>query len=317
MMSGMADRAAAVSAAQFAQIYQQCKNWGRWGADDQRGALNLITPERVVAAAGLVRAGQTVSCAWPLDTSAGPDNPRPVLHYMTILPDTHLGDNGDLRFAGDFVGVEFHGDAHSHLDALCHVAYQGRLYNGVPAREAVTSQGASRQDVEVAKDKITSRGVLLDIPHVRHTRWLEPGDFVYPEDLQAAEELAGTRLRDGDIALVRTGHARRRVEQGPWDAARSKTGLHCMVMLLLHERGIAAIGYDGDGETIPSQCDGVSNPIHAIGINAMGLHFMDSLWLEDLSAACHDHQRWQFLFVVAPLRLTGGTGSPVNPIAIL
>lgn len=310
-----ADRAT-VSAREFAELYERCKNWGRWGPDDEQGALNLITPERVAAAAALVRSGRTISCSWPLDTKAGPDNPKPVVHHMTILQDIHLGDSGDLRFTGDFIGIEFHGDAHSHIDALCHMAYKGMLYNGVPVDLAVKSIGASKQTMDVAKNGIIGRGVLLDIPRVRGTRWVEPGDFVYPEELEAAEAAAGTQLQEGDVLLLRTGHARKRREEGPWNAAEAKAGLHATAMPLLHGRAVAAIGYDGDGETVPSQCEGVAYPIHAIGISAMGLYFLDSLWLEDLAVACQEEGRSDFLFVVAPLRIAAGTGSPVNPIAI-
>jgi kynurenine formamidase len=235
---------------------------------------------------------------------------------MTILQDIHIGDAGDLRFTGDFIGIEFHGDAHSHIDALCHMAYKGMLYNGVPVDDAVNSLGATRQTMDVAKDGIVGRGVLLDIPRLRGTRWVEPGDFVYPEEIEAAEEAAGVRLQEGDTLFLRTGHARKRIDEGPWDAAVAKAGFHATAMPLLHARGVAVIGYDGDGETVPSQCEGVAYPVHAIGISAMGLYFVDSLSFEDLAAACEEEGRWEFLSVIAPLRIEKGTGSPVNPVAV-
>jgi kynurenine formamidase len=307
---------AAVSAPEFLRVYDVCKNWGRWGDDDEKGALNLITPERVAAAARLVTTGRTVSCSWPLETQAGPDNPKPVLHHMTILQDIHIGDAGDLRFTGDFIGIEFHGDAHSHLDALCHMAYRGKLYNGVPVEEAVNSLGATRQSMDVAKDGLIGRGVLLDIPRLRGTPWVEPGDFVWADEIEAAEDAVGLRLAEGDILFLRTGHARKRMDEGPWDAATAKAGLHTSVMPLIHERGVAVIGWDGDGETVPSQCEGVAYPIHAIGISSMGLYYADSLRFEELAAACEQEGRWEFLCVIAPLRIEKGTGSPVNPIAV-
>ena len=315
-MTGARPASPAVSAGEFARTYEACKNWGRWGPDDEKGALNLITPERVAAAARLVRSGRRVSCSWPLDTQAGPDNPKPVLHHMTIMQDIHIGDAGDLRFTGDFIGIEFHGDAHSHLDALCHMAYKGLMYNGVPVDEAVTSLGASRQTMDVAREGLVSRGVLIDIPRLRGTAWVEPSDFVYADEIEAAEQAQGTRLAEGDILFLRTGHARKRLDEGPWEAAGAKAGLHTSVMPLLHERGVAAIGWDGDGETVPSQCEGVAYPIHAIGICAMGLYYADSLSFEDLAAACEEERRWEFFCVMAPLRIAKGTGSPVNPVAI-
>ena len=305
-----------VSAQEFAGIYEACKNWGRWGPDDELGALNLITPERVAAAAGLVRSGLTVSCSWALDTKAGPDNPKPVVHHMTVLQDINVGDAGDLRFTGDFIGIEFHGDAHSHIDALCHMAYKGKLYNGFPVDDAVNSLGATRQTMDVVRGGIVGRGVLLDIPRLRGTKWVEPGDFVSADEIEAAEKAQGVRLQPGDILFLRTGHARKRLEEGPWEASKAKAGLHTTAMPLLHQRDVAAIGYDGDGETVPSLCQGVAYPIHAIGISAMGLYFLDSLYLEDLASACEGENRWEFMCVVAPLRIERGTGSPVNPLAI-
>jgi kynurenine formamidase len=142
-----------------------------------------------------------------------------------------------------------------------------------------------------------------------------PSDFVYADEIEAAEQAQGTRLAEGDILFLRTGHARKRLDEGPWEAAGAKAGLHTSVMPLLHERGVAAIGWDGDGETVPSQCEGVAYPIHAIGICAMGL-YADSLSFEDLGVACEEERRWEFFCVIAPLRIEKGTGSPVNPIAI-
>lgn len=301
---------------EFDEVFEACKNWGRWGPDE-RGAINYITADHVRAAAAMVRSGRTVTCSWQLDTKAGPDNPKPVVHHMTMLQDIHIGDSGDLRFTCDFMGIEFHGDAHSHIDALCHVAYKGRLYNGVPVGDAVNSFGATRQTMDTAKDGIVGRGVLLDIPRLRGTKWVEPGEAVVADELIAAEESQGVRLQEGDILFFRTGHARKRLDEGPWDSANSKAGLHTTAMPMLHERKIAAIGFDGDGEAVPSNCEGVMYPIHAIGVNAMGLYFLDSLYFEDLAAACEDEERWDFLCVIAPLRLAAGTGSPVNPIAIL
>jgi kynurenine formamidase len=306
-----------VARTEFDAIFASCSNKGRWGDNDERGALNFITAREVASAARLVRDGMTIGCGWPLDTVAGPDNPRPALHHMTKLADVHRPGSPDLRTAGDFVGVEFHGDAHSHIDALCHVVFRGSLYNGVPAEGTITSQGARRQAIDIAGSGIVSRGVLLDVPLLRGTRWVQPGEAISPKEFVAVEAAANTKLRQGDIALVRTGHARRRLEAGPWHAAESKAGLDVGVMPILRERRVAVIGFDGDGEAVPSPVEGLRSPVHAIGIAAMGLHFLDSLLLEELARACSERRRWEFLFVVAPLRLAGGTGSPVNPIAIL
>jgi kynurenine formamidase len=303
-----------VSADEFQAMFEAARTWGQWGADDQRGALNYITAEQVTAAAALIRSGTSVSLALPLNTVTGPDNPKPVAHFMTMLPDADIG-SGELRLACDYVGMEFHGDAHSHIDALNHVVYQGKLHNGWPATK-VLSTGALVQSIDVAAAGIVGRGVLLDIAKVRGVRWLEPGDYVWTEDLLAAEEAQGVQLRQGDVLYLRTGHHRRRLDLGPWDAAVAKAGLHSSAMQLLHDRQIAAFGADGDGDAVPNDCDAVIYPIHVLGVNAIGLHFMDSLQFEDLAAACEAEQRWEFFTAIAPLRLDKGTGSPVNPIAV-
>jgi kynurenine formamidase len=309
--------AAPVTRAEFDAVYAACRTWGAWGPRDRRGALNHITPEAVKGAARLIRSGRTVSCSWVLATEAGPDNPRPVVHHMTLLPDVHLGDSGDMRFSGDFVGLEFHGESISHIDALCHVVYRGSAYNGVAADDAVSSAGALDLTIDVVKDGIAGRGVLIDIPRHRGTRWVEPGEAVSRDEIEAALAGQGVELRTGDIVFFRTGHARRRLDEGPWDAAKLKAGLHVTAMPLFHEANVAAMAFDGDGDTIPSPCREVAYPIHAIGISAMGLHFLDNLSLEDLARACDEEGRFEFFTVIAPLRLAAGTGSPINPIAIL
>jgi len=304
-----------MTVAEFEALFEAVSTWGRWGADDERGALNHLTPERVRAASGLVREGRSVSLSLPLNTSAAPDNPEPALHHMTMLGDTDIG-SGSLRFAKDFVGVDYHNDGHTHLDALCHVSWAGRLYNGVPG-DAVGSQGATFGAVEVLRDGLVGRGVLLDVPRLRGLPWLEPGEHVRPEDLEAAEAEQGVAAGEGDVLLVRTGHARRLAELGPWDTARAKAGLHPSAARLLAERGISALGSDGNNDTAPSTTEGVGFPIHVLALSAVGMPLFDYLQLEDIADACAEAGRWEFLFVAAPLRIVNGTGSPLNPIAVL
>jgi kynurenine formamidase len=304
--------AAGLSLVEFEHLFEAVKNWGRWGPDDDRGALNYITPAGTRAAMALVRSGQTVSLSAPLDTAAGPDNPRPVLHFMTGVA---TASTDQPRFNGDFVGVECHGDAHSHIDALNHCVYRDRLFNDIPA-STVTSSGGPRGAITVAAAGIVGRGVLLDIPRLRGVDWLEPGDIVTRAELEAAERAAAVQLEEGDILLLRTGHYGRRLALGPWLAGAQKAGLHPLAMRLLHERRIAAAGFDGDGDVVPHTVEGITYPIHCLGINAIGLHFLDSLNLEDVATVCAAEQRWAFACVIAPLRLVGGTGTVVNPIAI-
>jgi kynurenine formamidase len=303
-----------MSAASFRALYDRLRGQDLWGPDDRRGALNHITPQRVIAAAGEVRAGRTVTLAAPLARS-GPDNPEPGARHMKRLP-TEPSDVPGVSFAADQITMSVHGDVDSHIDALCHVSYGGTLYNGVPAG-AVTSQGAAELSIEDVRDGIVGRGVLLDIPRLRGVPWLEPGEHVTAAELAAAEQAQQVRAGPGDLLFVRVGHRRRRSELGPWDVARSRAGLHPDTAEYLAERQVAALGCDSNSDTAPSVVDGVAFPVHVLAINALGLHLLDYLQFDDLAPACEAAVRWSFLCVIAPLRLPGGTGSPVNPIAIL
>jgi kynurenine formamidase len=234
---------------------------------------------------------------------------------MTMLADVDIG-SGSLRFCKDYIGVDYHNDSHSHIDAICHVAFDGSLYNGRPS-DSVTADGATAGTVEVLRDGLVGRGVLLDIPRTRGVDWLEPGEHVLPADLERAEHEQSVTVGEGDILLIRTGHARRLDELGPWDTASAKAGLHPSCALFLADRHISALGSDGNSDTAPSTTEGVGFPIHALALVAMGLHLLDYLHLRKLAAACERAGRWEFLFAAAPLRISGGTGSPLNPIAVL
>jgi kynurenine formamidase len=304
-----------VTAAEFAALFESVSTWGRWGPEDELGALNQITPQHVVAAARLVRSGVVVSLSLPLNTTRAPDCPTPAQFRMTQAHDADVG-LGAMGFAKDFIGVDYHSDGHTHIDALCHVAYEGRLYNDVEAG-SVTADGAAAEAIDVVKDGLLGRGVLLDVPRLRGVQWLEPGEHVMRAELEAAERAQGVEIGEGDILLVRTGHPRRLAEHGPWDTASLKAGLHPTVMPLLAERGVVALGCDGNSDTAPSSTEGVAFPIHVLALNAMGVLLLDYLDLEELRGACEAAGRWEFLCVTAPLRVDGGTGSPVNPLAIL
>ena len=234
---------------------------------------------------------------------------------MKTLPG-ESSDVAGLAFAADQLVMNIHGDADSHIDALCHVSYGEVLYNGI-ASGTVTSKGASELSIEEARDGIAGRGVLLDIPRLRGVRWLEPGDQVTAAELAAAEAAQQVRVGPGDLLFIRVGHRLRRHELGPWDVPRSRAGLDPRAMEFMAERQVAALGSDSNSDAAPSTVAGVAFPVHVLAINAMGLYLLDYLQFEDLVPLCEAAGRWSFLCVIAPLRLPGGTGSPVNPIAIM
>ena len=301
-------------AASFRALHDRLRRQVPWGADDRSGALNHITPERLAAAGGEVRLGRTVTLAAPLASSA-PDNPEPGARHMKRLPGEPSSVPG-LSFAADQIMMNVHGDVDSHIDALCHISFDGTLYNGV-SPGVVTSQGASELSIEDVRNGIVGRGVLLDIPRLRGVSWLEPGDSVSAAELTAAEAAQEVHVGPGDILFIRVGHRRRRHELGPWDVAKSRAGLHPDAMTFLAERQVATLGSDSNSDTAPSVVEGVAFPVHVLALQALGLHLLDYLQFDDLVQACEAAGRWSFLCVIAPLRLPGGTGSPVNPIAIL
>ncbi|MET7519333.1 cyclase family protein [Streptomyces sp. NPDC005480] len=305
-----------MTAHDFRELYERLRGQAAQPTVDGRGgALRHLTPARVAAAAAQVRIGRTVSLAAPIETVQGPDDPEPAVHRMTGPSPSDVG-SAALHFATDRVAMNVHGDADSHLDALCHVIFDGELYGGVPA-STVTAEGARRLSVDLLENGIVGRGVLLDIPRLRGVPWLEPGDHVTSGDLTAAEAVQGVRVGPGDLLFVRVGHRLRRTELGPWNAAEARVGLHPTAVEFLAERQVTALGGDGNNDTAPSAVEDVAFPVHVLAIHAMGIHLMDYLGFEDLLPACARAGRWSFLCVVAPLRLTGATGSPVNPIAVL
>jgi len=311
---GMKAAKGRMSKKEFDKLFDEVCNWGRWGAGDEGGTLNYLTPMMVKRAASTVKSGRTVSMSRSIETTLAADNDNPASHNMTRLYQPPTGE--EPQFVSDYLGSEMHGNAYSHVDALCHVSYRGKLYNGRSA-DVVTPKGAKSMDITQYSRGIIGRGVLLDIPKMRGVKWLNPGEAVTSDELEQAEEAEGVKLGKGDVFVFRVGEYRRRRELGPWDVEREgRAGLDPRAMRLLHERKVAAFLPDGDGETIPSPVDGVRYPVHALQIASMGLACGDSLQLEDLSKACHQERRWEFMVAIAPLVIPGGTGSLANPIAI-
>jgi kynurenine formamidase len=284
----------------------ELSNTGRWGAADERGTLNLITPEIMAAAASLVRAGVSVSLSHDYIKEAAEDATSPFGHEMI----------GQGMFTSDRFTVAYHGFAHSHMDALCHMAHEGEMYNGFARADAIHEEGCENLGITNAKQGIVTRGILMDIARLKGVDYLEPGDPIYVADLEAWEERTGIRVGPGDVLLVRSGRWARRAEHGPWATGRLAAGLHASVAPWLHERGVAMIGSDYTNDQLPSGIPGVAMPIHQLTLVAMGMPLFDNLDLEDLARTAVEQDRWEFMFVAAPLAVPGGTGAPLNPLAI-
>ncbi len=299
-------------------------NWGRWGADDERGALNFITPERVRAACALPRRGQVISCALPFDAN-GPQTGRGARHNPIHVM---LADGGDavsgaqnhlpggFRYADDAVTMPL--QCGTQWDALSHVFYDGRMYNDRDIR-LVTSRGALANSIDKIADGVVGRGVLLDLARHRRARWLEDGTPILPAELDACAEQQGVLVEPGDVVLVRTGQLSRCRETGSWEgyAGGPAPGLSVHCARWLFEREVAAVASDTFAlEVSPSEVPDCIYPLHMISLRNTGVLFGEIFDLDPLAEACAADGAWVFLFVAPPLPITGAVGSPINPLAI-
>jgi len=302
---------------------KRCRNWGRWGPDDERGTLNYITPEAIVEAARLVRRGAVFSLAIPFDAK-GPqiDQPRrfnPIHRMMITGPDC---TTGAIRFPG---GVGFSDDmvimplqCATQWDALSHCFEDGRMYNGYDANE-VSSRGAKRNGIDKVASGVAARGVLLDMPRAKGVKWLEPGYAISAGDLDAAVAAQRVTIRSGDALLVRTGHMTLCKDRGGWGsyAGGDAPGLSFHTADWIYQHQIAAVASDTWGmEVRPNEIADSFQPLHQVCIPNMGLTIGEIFFLDDLAEDCARDGVYEFFFVAPPLPITGAVGSPINPLAI-
>jgi kynurenine formamidase len=297
-----------VNQADVLDLFRACSDRGRWGEHDSLGTLNFITEGTRIAAAALVTAGRTVSLAQPLSAIPSITNTSPVGHEML-----EVGERADITCM-DSVTIACHGVAITHLDALGHMFFEGRMYNGRHVQDQVTAAGLGFADVMPLSAGIFTRGVLLDVARARGVAWLDVGDGVTASDLRDAEALSGTTVRTGDAIFVHTGAERRERAIGASSPGR-RTGLtpDCLPWLFEHEVAV----YSGDcTELIPSGFDRVPYPLHQVGFVAFGLVLLDNPRLGELVSTCEELDRDVFAVTCAALPLRGATGCPVNPLAI-
>ena len=284
----------------------QLSNWGRWGREDQRGTLNLLTPEVRKGALGLVKDGVSVSLAHTVDKEQAADNPRPLGQAMTLDSGGH---------AMDLYTIWYHGSVITHIDSLCHYSFHGQIYNGFDRASIKEGPGCPQNGVENQKAGIMTRGVLVDIPLMKGVPYLAPGTPVTVADLEAWEKFAGVKIRSGDALFLRTGRWARRSEKGPWNVAANAAGFHASVLPWLKQRDVALLGNDGVTDVQPSGIEGSPRPIHQVAIVAMGLPLVDVMDLVAVAKEAASRKRWTFLLTAAPVPVQGGTGFPLNPVA--
>lgn len=288
---------------------QARRNWTRWGADDERGALNLVTAEKRVQAAGLVRSGRIVSLGRDIPKLPGPANPEPAQHFMRTR---YRSDHG---IAADYYGLVFHGFQTTHLDALCHIWDEDGLWGGRDPRDALTSEGSTWAGIEHWGDGIVTRGVLLDVPRHRGTMYVDLDAPVHGSELEDICRSQGLELTPGDGIAVYCGRERFEAANPAWRPhVDARPGLHASCLAFLRERDIAVLCWD----QLDASPDSYGMPwgVHA-ALPAFGIAMVDNCRLQPLADACAAEQRYEFMLSIAPLTMTGGTGSPVNPLALL
>ena len=308
----------------IAEATEKLKNWGRWGKDDQIGTLNHVTPEDIVSAAGLIRTGKVFALGIPLDRG-GPQtglfggrwNP---IHTMLATGTDAVAGRYDkvpkLRYADDAINMPV--QAATHWDSLGHIFYEDKMYNGFDARD-VDCNGLGKLGIEHTKSKMVGRGVLLDVARFRGVPWLKDGEAITNDELDTCAKEENVEIRRGDFVILRTGQMERCLHEKKWGsyAGGDAPGVKFENCYWCREKEIAAICSDTWGvEVRPNETKEVNQPWHWVVIPAMGLTMGEMFYLKELAEDCEADGLYEFFFCGAPLIITGGTGSPLNPQAI-
>jgi kynurenine formamidase len=289
---------APVTGAQVDRWMKEANNWGRWGKDDQLGTLNLITDAKRQQAVALAKTGTVVSLAHRPELVPKSKSESAGAHLEIKLNMLEVG------FTTEDQQIAFHGSTFTHIDGLCHGDYDGKIYNGYPLKETVSAQGCRKLGIDNLHAGVVTRGILIDIPRLRGVAALAPGTQVFIEDIEAWEKKAGVKVSAGDVVLLHTGR---------WATGKT-SGFDVSIAPWLKERGVALIGSDGTLDA--GQVPGHTLPLHKYVLVALGMNIIDNADLTALAATAARLNRWEFMFVAGPIATPGGTGSPLNPLAI-
>lgn len=310
---GQNSAAAATTPADYIRWRSEFKNWGRWGKDDERGTTNLITPEKIISVAKLVKTGQVISLAHPVPQQAAADVPEAAVFHRTTL-------GIDANATRDNYQVSYHGQATAHMDTFCHQYADGQMYNGYSVSENINAQeGCKKGSIMAWRDGIVTRAVLYDIPQLKGVDWVEPGTPITRADLEGWEKKAGVKAGPGDVVLLYVGRWKRRAKFGPW--GDKVAGYYADTLPWVKQREPAFLGHDFNIDWLPRPGWGPEqgiqgNPIHQMILKYIGVNIVENLDLERLVETARRLRRYEFMITFAPLPVEGGTGSPLNPIAI-
>ena len=307
--------------AQIEEWFTSLSNWGRWGDDDQLGTLNLITHEKRLQAFALVQKARSVTLSRPIVAENSVDARVPPQQYTIesgegweTTPEKMTVTN---RSASEYIGMVPHGFVITHVDALSHIFLGDKMYNGWPAHRTLTRGGAMVESIDLLKNGVITRGILLDFPTLKGIPYMKPGEAIYPEDLDEAEKRFHVKVEAGDALFVRTGNWERREANGPENPHEvGSAGLQAACLPWIHGRDIALLGGDMASDVIPSGYPKIPMPIHQVTVPVRGCWMIDNCNLQDLADVCKQENRYEFLVMISPLRMATGTGAPANPIAI-
>jgi len=307
----------------FHRIAEKVRNWGRWGDDDQIGTLNHITPERLTAAAGLVKRGVSFDLGIRLDSNGPQPGKYGRANPIHVMTETGADQDfpGGLRCADDYIVMPLQGA--TQWDGLAHVFYDGKLYNGFPASD-VTPHGAKSLGIENLGKGVAGRGILLDVADHKGVDWLAMGEVITPEDLEEVAAAQGVEVRSGDVLCFRTGWRQKFHADGASEFMAGEPGIGMATIEWLHEKEIAAIASDNwaievlnpSGDLFGGEIEGMFDNVHMILIRDMGMTLGEIFDFDELAADCSADGVWEFFFCAPPLKVTGGVGSPINPLAI-
>jgi kynurenine formamidase len=294
-----------VTKEQYDRWQKELSNWGRWGPNDQDGAINLITPEKRQQVMALAKEGFTVSLSSDVPTRKNDVAPCPAQWEMVSLSSDRIA----------FPCI--HGAGLTHLDGFAHVYIDNKMFNGHPVEGNVTMEGgATKGSIHNRRNGVVTRAVLYDIPRLKGLPYLEPGTRVFVEDLEAWERTVGVKVGPGDALLFRGGRWAREAKLGPYPLGKEMAGLDNSVIPWLRKRDVAVIGWETPGYAPAPPGDLPGFPVHNFALAVLGMQVLDRADFDAAAEAAAARNRWEFLLVIAPLRIRNGTGSPVNPLAI-
>ncbi len=305
------------------KAFETFKRWGKWGAVDEQGAMNFITPKDVAAAGRLIMKGKIFSLALNFDEKGPQRSELPggrfnTIHTMLATGTDALAGKQDplAQFSDDIVTLPL--QCGTQLDGLSHIFFQGKMWNGYSA-DLVDSSGAAKNSVDKMREKVIGRGVLLDLPRALNVDYLKPGEGITGEDFDFVSKRQKVEIKRGDLLLVRTGHMQRYLKKGGWGdyAGGDAPGLSFLSIPWIYEKEIAGVFIDTWGaEVLPSETEEFPFPCHPILIAAMGVSLGEIFYLEELARDCAEDGVYEFFYSSPPIPFSKAVGSPLNPIAI-